>query len=145
MAVLKWAVIAAMFCLSSAFAAELRTETIEVRSATGKHEFQVEVAENAAARAQGLMGRTDLSPDQGMLFVFSFSVPQNFWMKNTPSALDIIFIGSDNIIKSIAKNTVPYSEEIISSGVPAQYVLEVLAGRTMALGIKPGDRVIRIP
>ncbi len=66
-------------------------------------------------------------------------------MKNTPSSLDIIFIGSDYKIKSIAANTIPFSEEVISSEVPAQYVLEVLAGRAAELGIKPGDRVIRIP
>lgn len=145
MAVLKWVVIAIVLGVSGSYAAGMRTETLEVRSASGKHEFQVEVAETAAARAQGLMGRTDLGANQGMLFIFPQTALQYFWMKNTPTALDIVFIGPDYKIKSIAQNTVPNSEDIIPSGLPAKYVLEVLAGRTAELGIKPGDRVIRIP
>ncbi len=145
MTVLRIAFIFVMLGITSAVATGVRTETLEVRSTNGTHEFQVEIAETAAERAQGLMGRTDLAVDQGMLFIFPQSGLQYFWMKNTPSSLDIIFIGSDYKIKSIAANTVPYSEEIIPSGLPSRYVLEVLAGRAAELGIKPGDRVIRIP
>ncbi|GHB34599.1 hypothetical protein GCM10007094_24880 [Pseudovibrio japonicus] len=145
MTVFRIAIIFLMLGVTSAFAAGMRTETLEVRSASGSHEFRVEIAETAAERAQGLMGRTDLTPDDGMLFIFPQSGLQYFWMRNTPSSLDIIFIGADYIVRSIAANTVPYSEEVISSEVPAKYVLEVLAGRAAELGIKPGDRVIRIP
>lgn len=145
MTVLRIAFIIFVLGVTSTLAAGMRTETLEVRSANGTHEFRVEVAETAAERAQGLMGRTDLTPDDGMLFIFPQSGLQYFWMRNTPTSLDIIFIGSDYIVRSIAANTVPYSEEVISSEVPAKYVLEVLAGRAAELGIKPGDRVIRIP
>ncbi len=145
MTVLRVAFIFFVLGAIPALAAEMRTETLEVRSANGAHEFRVEIAETMSERALGLMGRTDLKPDDGMLFIFPQSGLQYFWMKNTPSSLDIIFIGSDYKIKSIAANTVPFSEKVISSEVPAQYVLEVLAGRAAELGIKPGDRVIRIP
>lgn len=126
-------------------AEELRRETVEVRSETGKHAFRVEVAEDAASRAKGLMFRTDLEPYEGMLFIFPYSVEQNFWMKNTPISLDILFIGSDYEVKSIAAHTTPYSLNVINSGAPAQYVLEILAGRSAELGIKPGDKIVRIP
>ncbi|SFT35808.1 hypothetical protein SAMN05444141_10182 [Pseudovibrio denitrificans] len=145
MTVLRLAFLVLLMGVTTAFSAGMRTETVEVRSDNGTHEFQVEVAETADDRAQGLMGRTDLKPDQGMLFIFPQSGLQYFWMKNTPTSLDIIFIGSDYKIKSIAANTVPFSEEIIPSGLPAKYVLEILAGRAAELGIKPGDQVIRIP
>ncbi|KZK80277.1 hypothetical protein PsW64_02841 [Pseudovibrio sp. W64] len=145
MTVLRIAFIFVLLGMTSTVAAGMRTEILEVRSVNGTHEFQVQVAETPDDRAQGLMGRTDLTADQGMLFIFPQSGLQYFWMKNTPTSLDIIFIGSDYKVKSIAANTVPYSEEIIPSGLPAQYVLEVVAGRAAELGIQPGDRVIRIP
>ncbi len=53
-----------------ALAAEMRTETLEVRSADGAHEFRVEIAETMAERAQGLMGRTDLKPMTGCFSSF---------------------------------------------------------------------------
>ncbi|WP_208979551.1 DUF192 domain-containing protein [Pseudovibrio axinellae] len=145
MRVIRLAFVFILLGAMSVLAADMRTETLEVRSGNGKHAFQVQVAESASDRAKGLMGRTDLTPDQGMLFIFPQSGLQYFWMKNTPSALDIIFIGTDYKIKRIAHNTVPFSEDVISSDVPVKYVLEVLAGRAAELGIKPGDRIIRIP
>ena len=145
MTVLRIAFLFALLGVTSAFAADMRTEILEVHSANRVHEFQVEIAETAEDRAQGLMGRIDLTPDQGMLFIFPKSGLQYFWMKNTPTSLDIIFIGSDYKVKSIAADTVPFSEEIIPSRLPARYVLEIVAGRAAELGIQPGDRVIRIP
>lgn len=143
--VVQSVVLGFLLSASGVNAGELLQETIEVRSETGKHAFRVEVAEDAPSRAKGLMFRTDLKSDEGMLFIFPYSVEQNFWMKNTPTSLDILFIGSDYEIKSITEHTTPYSLDVISSGAPAQYVLEILAGRSSELGIKPGDKVVRIP
>jgi uncharacterized protein len=92
------------------------------------------------------MFRTDLKPDDGMLF---WPYPAgggpaqeaNFWMRNTPTALDIIFIRADGTIARIAEDTVPFSEEPVSSGEPVSAVLELVGGRTQALGIEEGDRV----
>ena len=112
-----------------------------VETASGPRTFTVEVAANDADRAQGLMHRQDMAADEGMLFVFDGMGERFFWMKNTPLALDIIFISDRGVITHIADNTVPYSERVIPSMGPAQYVLEILAGTSAAIGIKPGDRV----
>jgi uncharacterized membrane protein (UPF0127 family) len=92
------------------------------------------------------MFRTGLPLDGGMLFApypGDGGPPKvaRFWMKNTPSALDILFIRRDGTIAKIAVDAVPYSEEVLSSDEPVAAVLEVNAGRVVALGIVVGDRV----
>jgi uncharacterized membrane protein (UPF0127 family) len=64
-----------------------------------------------------------------------------FWMKNTPSPLDIIFIRADGTIAHIAENAVPFSEDKIPSGEPVAAVLELNGGRAGELGIAEGDKV----
>ena len=73
----------------------------------------VEFALTPASQARGLMWRDELPADHGMLFVFSDSRPRSFWMKNTPLPLDIIYIGEDARIVSIAARTTPYSTRSI--------------------------------
>jgi uncharacterized membrane protein (UPF0127 family) len=92
------------------------------------------------------MYRTDLKPDRGMLFApypAGGGGPReaNFWMKNTPSPLDIVYIRADKTIARIAENTVPFSEAPIPSGEPVAAVLEIMGGRAGELGIAEGDRV----
>ena len=128
-------------------ATEATTIPLTITSANGKHVFNVETAKTAAEQERGLMYRTDLKPDGGMIF---WPYPPeggppreaSFWMKNTPAALDIVFIRSDGTIARIAENTVPLSEAQISSGEPIGAVLELIGGRTSALGIAEGDRVM---
>ena len=86
------------------------------------------------------MFRTELGPDEAMIFPRQGDVA-SFWMKNTPLSLDIIFIDAVGRIIHIAEGTTPFSEKTISSQGPAQYVLELLAGTSRRLGIKPGDQV----
>ncbi|MEP3665528.1 MAG: DUF192 domain-containing protein, partial [Roseibium sp.] len=81
----------------------------------------------------------EMGPDTGMLFVFQSEDQRYFWMKNTPLPLDIIFIGADGAIVSIAAGTTPFSTDTIPSGKPARFVLELNAGRAAELGIKAGD------
>ena len=76
-----------------------------------------------------------------MLFDFQVEAPVSFWMKNTYIPLDMIFIRGDGTIASIAQNTEPMSERLIPSNAAVRGVLEVIAGTTRKLGIKPGDRV----
>ena len=64
-----------------------------------------------------------------------------FWMKNTPSALDILFLRADHSIAHIAENAVPFSEAQIPSVEPAAAVLEIPGGRAADLGISEGDKV----
>lgn len=95
----------------------------------------IEIAEGDSARARGLMQRRSLPARGGMLFLDDEVKVQSFWMKNTPLPLDIIFVGADSSIVSIAERTVPFSETTVSSTGPAQYVLEVRAGYAARFGI----------
>lgn len=103
--------------------------------------FSAENASTPAQQAQGMMFRKSLADDAGMIFPFSPPRPASFWMKNTLIPLDIIFIGADGRIESIAENTVPYSFESVKSAGPVIAVLELRGGLTAELGIKPGDLV----
>jgi uncharacterized membrane protein (UPF0127 family) len=102
----------------------------------------VELATTPAEQEKGLMFRRSLAPDAGMLFIFPRPQVQDFWMKNTVLALDIVFIRKDGIVDSIARNAVPYSLANIFSAGPVIAVLEVDAGTTARLNIRPGDKVI---
>lgn len=104
--------------------------------------FKVELADSPEAQAKGLMFRTELDKNDGMLFPSAGPEPRSFWMKNTPLSLDIIFVGADGRISNIAANTVPYSLDSVPSSGFAIAVLELRAGRAAELGIVPGDRVI---
>lgn len=104
--------------------------------------FKVELAASPEAQTKGLMFRTELGDNEGMLFPSAVPQPRSFWMKNTPLSLDIIFIGPDGRITNIAADTVPYSLDSVSSSGVAAAVLELRAGRAAELGIVPGDRVI---
>jgi uncharacterized membrane protein (UPF0127 family) len=122
------------------------TIALTVTSSNGAHDFTVETAKTEAEQQRGLMFRTGIAPNAGMLFA---PYPPNgggpkeasFWMKNTPSPLDIIFIRADGTIATIAENTVPFSETPIPSGEPVAAVLEINGGRSAELGIAEGDKV----
>lgn len=121
--------------------AGLKQVPLSIRSADATHGFVVEVAESGDQQAQGLMFRTSLSPDKGMIFPFPEDKPASFWMKNTVIPLDIIFIRRDGTIESITANTVPYSLAPVRSNEPVAAVLELAAGRAGELGIRSGDTV----
>jgi uncharacterized membrane protein (UPF0127 family) len=116
-------------------------ETLEIVSQSGVHPFSVEVVATEEERAKGLMFRKELPEGKGMLFDFKVEAPVSFWMKNTYVSLDMIFIRADGRIASIAENTEPLSERMVPSAGPVRGVLEVVAGTTRKLGIRPGDRV----
>ncbi len=106
-----------------------------------EHSFTVEVAATRDDQRQGLMFRTSMGADEGMIFPFPQPRMASFWMRNTVIPLDIIFIDPDGRILNIAENTVPYSEESVRSVGPAGAVLELNGGRTAELGITAGDLV----
>ncbi len=103
--------------------------------------FTIELAQSNDELARGLMNRTNLSADAGMLFDFGEDRPVFMWMKNTLIPLDMIFIGRDGIVAGIAERTVPNSLDIIASPGPVRAVLEVNGGTADRLRIKAGDRV----
>lgn len=112
-----------------------------VRSENRTHRFTVEVARSPQEQAYGLMNRSALAPDRGMIFPYNPPQPVAFWMKDTLIPLDIIFISPGGRILSIAENTVPLSLESVPSGGPVEAVLELAGGRARELGIKAGDSV----
>lgn len=90
--------------------------------------IEIEIANDENEQAQGLMYRKQMCEYCGMLFIFNQSSPQSFWMKNTIIPLDILYVDTAMKIVSMHKYTKPYSEDMIPSNVPAQYVVEVIAG-----------------
>lgn len=133
------ALLAVILMLAPARAASFETATIETRS--GPVSFRVEIAITADERARGLMYRTELAPDAGMLFDFKTVQPVYMWMKNTYLPLDMVFIRADGRIARIAADTTPLSTQTIESGEPVRAVLELPAGTAKARGIAVGDRV----
>ena len=91
--------------------------------------------------ARGLMYRSTLATDAGMIFVFDESSVQRFWMKNTLIPLDMIFIGKDRKIVGIVEDAAPETETERMVGVPSQYVLEIGGGLSARLGIHAGEPV----
>ena len=123
-----------------------QTVPLTISSSNGAHAFVVEVAKTSAEQERGLMYRTNIPKDGGMIFApyppdGGGPREANFWMKNTPSSLDIIFIRADGTIARIAENTVPFSEDRVPSGEPIAAVLELNGGRAAELGIAEGDKV----
>lgn len=116
-------------------------EKLEIDTKGGPIAFQVEIATTPAERAKGLMYRTELAPDAGMLFDFEVDQQVYMWMKNTYIPLDMVFIRADGRIASIAANTEPLSTRTIESGAVVRAVLELPAGTAKARGIAVGDKV----
>lgn len=103
--------------------------------------IDIEIAESPAEQQQGLMYRSFMRNDNGMLFIFERDEPRAFWMHNTIIPLDIIYVNSKMEIVSIAQDTQPYSDESIRSNGPAMYVIEVNSGFSVQYGLKPGVKV----
>jgi uncharacterized protein len=122
-------------------ASGLQVLPLAIVSGGKRHAFRVEVARSAPEQAQGLMFRTAMGANEGMIFPMEPNRQVSFWMKNTVIPLDLVFIGPDRRIESVAANAVPYSlAPIPSKGVVAA-VLELSGGRAAELGLRPGDRV----
>ena len=114
---------------------------LTVTTPRGPHGFRVEVARTPQEQAKGLMFRTQMAPDEGMLFPYDQPRMLSFWMKNTVLSLDLVFIDEQHRIINIAENAVPYSEQSIVSDAPGVAVLELNGGRARALGIVAGNKV----
>ncbi len=112
-----------------------------VETASSQFRFEVEIADDPSERAQGLMFRETLADNAGMLFLYPKPQEVEFWMKNTPLSLDIVFVRQDGTIARIAERTTPFSEATIPSGEAVIAVLEVKGGLMRELGIAAGDRL----
>jgi len=99
----------------------------------------VEIADNDREREKGLMYRENIPDTVGMLFIYPEEGQRSFWMRNTPSSLDIIYADSQFRIVKIYENTPPNSDELLPSGDEAQYVVETKAGFCARYGILQGN------
>lgn len=118
--------------------------SLVVETAKGTFPFSIELALDDNQRAKGLMFRTRLAEDHGMLFDFGQTRPIYMWMKNTYVSLDMVFLLEDGTVHHIVEKTTPLSQSIIGSGGPVRFVLEVKAGTIKRTGLAKGDRLQHI-
>ena len=137
--ILAWVLM--LLTAAAAFAADLPRDVVLVETSSSQYRFEVEVADDPTERSEGLMFRQSLADNAGMLFLYQDTRPVEFWMKNTPLSLDIVFVREDGTIARIAESTTPMSEDRIPSGEPVRAVLEVKAGTMRQLGVTAGDRL----
>jgi len=104
--------------------------------------YRVEIADDPDEQARGLMFRTKMDEDAGMLFIFPEPRQAAFWMKNTILSLDIVFIDAAGRVLNVAERTTPFSEAALLSQGDARAVLEVLAGEAGRRGFGPGTQVV---
>ncbi len=123
------------------------TQTAQVLPVTaqvqiGQQTIALEVAKTPEQRSRGLMYRTELASNRGMLFLFETTEPLSFWMKNTLIPLDIVFL-KDGEVKQIATASPCHKSPcpLYSSKASVNQVLELPAGKVQELGIKIGDRL----
>lgn len=131
------------FLLVLFFASCSFSSFVVIHTAVSDVSVSVEIADNIEEQTVGLMYRTSLDENHGMLFVFSDEQQRIFWMKNTKIPLDIIFIDADGIIVDMKENFQPCVVEECEKyySEPAQYALEVSAGFVEEKGIEAGDTI----
>ena len=135
-------VAAALAQASDAQPQQLPTEKLAIETRQGRFEFDVEIADEPGEQQIGLMHRTQMPPRHGMLFDFGQPRPVAMWMRNTVLPLDMVFVRPDGTVARIAERTEPFSEAIIASGEPVSHVLELNAGISRLIGLKPGDKLV---
>lgn len=117
-------------------------KSLSILTDQGKeHLFNIEIAMTPQEQAKGLMHRTQMDEDSGMLFYFSGEAERGFWMKNTLIPLDLIFIKADGKIHHIHENAIPHDLTSIRSNGPVAAVLEINGGLSQKLGIAVGNQV----
>ena len=122
---------------------EAAAETLKIKKQNGEDvPLNIELALTPMEQAKGLMFRTEMADDAGMLFVFKEEAPRSFWMKNTLIPLDIIFIKRNGEILNIRENAIPQDLTPVTSEGNAYAVLEINAGMSKTLGLGAGDKVI---
>jgi uncharacterized membrane protein (UPF0127 family) len=115
---------------------------VVLQTELGDIPIKVEVVDTPELRRKGLMFRTKMPRDEGMLFDFKEIREVAFWMRNTFIPLDMIFIDESGVIKHIHENAIPQDPTSIPSQYPVRFVLEINGGLSAQYGLKPGDKVL---
>ena len=111
---------------------------------SGRHEFTVDVAENATQVNLGLRYRHSIDPDGGLLIVQSIGAPVTMQLSNEGMSLpmDLLFLASDGTVREVHPWVPPDSSDPIVSTAPVAAALELKGGTITRYGILPGDRII---
>lgn len=125
----------------AAMAGQCTPLAVDLRGDWGQAHFNVELADDAAEQAQGLMFRETLPKSAGMLFVYDSPRHARFWMKNTLIPLDMIFIDQTGQVLRIAEQARPLDETPIDGGDGVLMILEINGGLAKSLGISVGSQV----
>ena len=128
--------------LAAGSAAAQQLPVVELKA--GMHLIRAEVAADFPSRAQGLMYRSAMPSNAGMLFIFDDASAQCMWMKNTLIPLSVAFIDERGTVINI-EDMAPQTEDSHCARRPARYALEMNRGWFAARGIKPGSRIGGIP
>ena len=113
-----------------------------LKTDSGDHNFNIEVATTDQERALGLMFRRSLPENGGMLFLYEQPQPAAMWMKNTLIPLDMVFISPEGKVHRIEANAEPFSTAVIPSEGDIVGVLELKGGEAGRIGLKRGDKVL---
>lgn len=134
------ALLLALVAAAPAAAQERPQSLPAVQLTAGFHLIRAEVAQRPEERAIGLMFRTAMPANDGMLFVFEQPDRQCFWMKNTLLPLSIAFLEDDGRIVNV-ENMQPRTLDSHCSAKPVRYALEMNQGWFAKRGLKPGSRI----
>jgi len=126
-------------------AADCAADTAILTTPQGREvPVSIEIADDPAERAQGLMWRKDLAAGRGMLFVYEVPQPVNFWMKNTLIPLDLLFFDSRGVLRHVHSHARPLDLTAIPGAAPGDpdpfrlIVLEIGGGEAARQGLTPG-------
>ena len=103
--------------------------------------LDIEIANSQYERETGLMYRQSMEENQGMLFIYPKEALRSFYMKNTYIPLDIIYYSKDSAMVSFQENAKPLDETSLPSEKPAQFILELNAGKVKEWNIEVGDKI----
>jgi uncharacterized membrane protein (UPF0127 family) len=132
------ALLAVCFATGALAEADCRADRIDLKGRWGSASFTVETADTPASRSMGLMYRTEMDTDAGMLFIYEAPAQVAFWMKNTLIPLDMIFADSTGTVTKVHANAIPGDLRAIPGSAQTQFVLEINGGLAAELGITPG-------
>jgi hypothetical protein len=137
-------VFGALLGLTAGPALACAPDVAEMRGTGAVMRFAVELADDAAERARGLMFRESLPSSAGMLFVYEAPRRASFWMENTLIPLDMIFMDATGTVTRVHENAIPGDRTPIAGGDGVRFVLEINGGLAGQLGLGPGA-VMRHP
>jgi hypothetical protein len=117
------------------------TVTVSFPDAKGAPRVVAELARTPAEIQRGLMYRTKMPEDRGMLFRMQERKEQVFWMHNTCIPLDMLFVDDDGTIVGVVENAPTLDDGERTVQCPSKWVLEVNAGYCKRHGVKPGQKL----